>query len=101
MLIDFGAFNVRLANKIRPLGPPLLYYFPPGSWKKKGTVHSNLAQLTDRIATPFPWSEERLRSVGLVEPVGDPTVEPVVAQERVMAQEPVMTPEAVAALNPS
>lgn len=64
VLIDFGAFNVRLANKLRPLAIPILYYFPPGSWKKKGPVHSNLVQLTDRIATPFPWSEERLRSAG-------------------------------------
>ena len=34
VLIDFGAFNLRLAKTLRALGyrRPILYYFPPGAW---------------------------------------------------------------------
>jgi lipid-A-disaccharide synthase len=64
VLIDFGAFNVKVASKLKPRGIPVLYYFPPGSWRKQGKVNPQIARVTDRIATPFPWSEERLRSVG-------------------------------------
>lgn len=76
ILIDFGAFNVKVASRIKPRGIPVLYYFPPGSWRKRGKVNPQIAQVTDRIATPFPWSEERLRSVGAnVEFVGHPLLE--------------------------
>ena len=34
VLVDFGAFNLRLARMIRMLGSrtPMLYYFPPAAW---------------------------------------------------------------------
>ena len=48
----------------KEMGIPVLYYFPPGSWKKHGSPKAQIAQVTDRIATPFPWSEARLRAVG-------------------------------------
>lgn len=63
VLIDFGAFNVRLARKVRPLGIKVLYYFPPGSWKKGGT-YEKLQGLVDDVVTPFPWSAEILRRRG-------------------------------------
>jgi lipid-A-disaccharide synthase len=76
VLIDFGAFNVKVAYKARALGIPVLYYFPPGSWKRAGRVKAEIAAVTDRILTQFPWSEERLRSVGAnAEFVGHPLVE--------------------------
>ena len=42
----------------------ILYYFPPGSWRRilKG---SSLARVTDKVVTPFPWSEEQLRRFGV------------------------------------
>ena len=76
VLIDFGAFNVRLARDCKAMGVPVLYYFPPGSWRKNGRASDELARITDRIATPFPWSAERLRSVGAnVEFVGHPLLD--------------------------
>ncbi|MEP6757381.1 MAG: hypothetical protein ABJA67_17905 [Chthonomonadales bacterium] len=63
ILIDFGAFNIRIATK-KPQGTPVLYYFPPGSWKQHGSLNPQIAQVTDRIATQFPWSAERLKSIG-------------------------------------
>jgi lipid-A-disaccharide synthase len=62
--IDFGAFNVRAAAKMKARGIPVLYYFPPGSWRRGGSAGSGLAAVTDRIATPFPWSANRLNAAG-------------------------------------
>ncbi len=68
VVIDSGGFNVPLArwakqNKICPV----FYYFPPGSWRRSAKVQTgkrNLAEATDRIVTPFPWSETNLRASG-------------------------------------
>jgi lipid-A-disaccharide synthase len=64
ILIDFGVFNVKVAYKCKERGVPVFYYFPPGSWRRKGRVNPEIARVTDHIATPFPWSEERLKGVG-------------------------------------
>ncbi len=63
ILIDFGAFNVRLARQVRPLGSTLMYYFPPGSWHR-GNSYQKLQGLVDAVVTPFPWSAETLRQKG-------------------------------------
>ncbi|MDI9583013.1 MAG: hypothetical protein QM473_02160 [Acidobacteriota bacterium] len=65
VLVDFGAFNVRLAAALRGAGdPPVFYYFPPGSWRQEPRDWSRLAALTDRIATPFARNAEYLRQSG-------------------------------------
>lgn len=63
VLIDFGAFNVRLARRVRPAGMKVLYYFPPGSWRR-GNKYESLQGLVDAVVTPFPWSAETLREQG-------------------------------------
>ena len=68
VLIDAGAFNVPLARWAKKNAIcPVFYYFPPGSWRKSAAVRqgkSNLATVTDRIVTPFPWSEDLLKRGG-------------------------------------
>ncbi|HZO90765.1 MAG TPA: hypothetical protein VFB38_20720 [Chthonomonadaceae bacterium] len=64
VLIDFGAFNVRVARAAKALGLKVLYYFPPGAWRRTGTHGAELGQITDVLATPFPWSAERFRQLG-------------------------------------
>ncbi len=68
VLIDAGAFNVPLAAWIKANAIcPVFYYFPPGSWRRQAGGRkgkSNLAAVTDRIVTPFPWSQELLRQSG-------------------------------------
>lgn len=51
VLVDFGAFNLRLAKSLRMLGyaGPILYFFPPGAWLDKPTQ----AGLVARLATPL------------------------------------------------
>jgi lipid-A-disaccharide synthase len=76
VLIDFGAFNVRLARSIRDeVDCPVLYYFPPRSWSRQAD-YTGLAGLVDRVATPFPWSERRLHEAGIDAAwVGHPVVD--------------------------
>jgi|LSQX01.3.fsa_nt_gb lipid-A-disaccharide synthase len=88
ILVDFGAFNVWLAHRLRRQVPqlPILYYFPPSSWDRSERDRSPLAQLTDAVATPFPWSAELLRHDGVnAHFVGHPVVErvlPATAEQR-------------------
>lgn len=65
VLIDFGAFNVRLARYAKRLGLRVFYYFPPGSWQRYGERGANLREITDQVATPFTWSAERLSRLGV------------------------------------
>ncbi|MGI8924367.1 MAG: lipid-A-disaccharide synthase [Fimbriimonadales bacterium] len=61
--IDFGYMNVRLCRKAKKLGCRVLYFMPPGSWRRdrQGT---DLARVADSIATPFSWSADMLRKAG-------------------------------------
>lgn len=62
ILIDFGFFNLRLAKHVAG-SLKVLYYFPPGSWRKNAT-YPDLAGKVDRVVTPFSWSEASLRDQG-------------------------------------
>ncbi|MCX7599844.1 MAG: hypothetical protein N2512_13385 [Armatimonadetes bacterium] len=78
ILVDFGAFNLRLAARIRRRRPdlPIFYYFPPASWDKRRRYWARLLHLSDYIATPFPWSAAILASQGAtVRWVGHPAVD--------------------------
>jgi lipid-A-disaccharide synthase len=77
VLVDFGAFNVRLAQVIkRGPSPGVLYYFPPRSWSRSARGYEPLARVVDRVATPFPWSADILRAAGIDATwVGHPVVD--------------------------
>jgi len=65
VLVDFGAFNVRLARYLRKTRlSRVFYYFPPGSWRQEPRDWSSLAALTDCIATPFAKNAEHLAASG-------------------------------------
>ena len=64
ILIDFGAVNIHIARWCKAHGFRVFYYFPPGSWRRKGGVNQEMGRITDCVVTPFPWSEKRLRDVG-------------------------------------
>lgn len=76
ILIDFGAFNMQVARWCARRKTPILYYFPPGSWRREGRGGEELARLATFIATPFPWSAQHLASLGArVEFVGHPLLD--------------------------
>ena len=61
--IDFGYVNIRLARHAKAKGWRVLYFVPPGSWRrhKQG---KDLPAVTHRIVTPFSWSAEILQKMG-------------------------------------
>ena len=67
IMVDFGAFCVRLARDLRkfPYHQPIMYYFPPSTWNRSERDRSPLAAVADVVATPFRWSEELLRKDGI------------------------------------
>jgi len=89
VLIDFGYANIRIARYAKQLGLKVLYYFPPGSWRRKGKVGADLKEVADVVAVPFEWSFARYRDAGVnAVYVGHPILERVV---------PAMTRSAFAA----
>ncbi|HVL38527.1 MAG TPA: hypothetical protein VM328_03955, partial [Fimbriimonadaceae bacterium] len=61
--IDFGYANIRLARHAKKHGWKVLYFIPPGSWRRD-RQGKDLPEVTDEIVTPFPWSAEMLQSMG-------------------------------------
>ncbi len=61
--IDFGFFNIRLARYAKRVGWKVLYFVPPGSWRRD-LQGKDLPQITDAIVTPFEWSAQILQAMG-------------------------------------
>jgi len=62
--IDFGFFNIRLARRAKEAGWRVLYFIPPGSWRRD-RQGLDLKEVADVVVTPFPWSEEILTKNGV------------------------------------
>lgn len=76
VLCDWGGFNCRQLNFFNKACVPILYYFPPRSWQRTGTVGLQFASKVRRVATPFEWSAARLAGVGCqADWVGHPLLE--------------------------
>lgn len=63
--IDFGAFNIRLGQIAYSRGIPVVYYFPPSSWRRKPRNAPKLLACGGKVITPFPWSAEILSAQGV------------------------------------
>ncbi len=61
--IDYGYLNIKLCRQARARGWRVVYFIPPGSWRrtKQG---ADLPGLTDAIITPFSWSATMLQEMG-------------------------------------
>lgn len=66
VLVDFGAFNLRLARSLRRLGyrKPILYFFPPGAWLDRPKQARSVARFTSPL-TPFAHQRDFYRAAGL------------------------------------
>ncbi|MCL5103947.1 MAG: lipid-A-disaccharide synthase [Armatimonadetes bacterium] len=74
--IDFGAFNIRLAQIAHRNGIPVVYYMPPSSWRKRPKNAEKLRACGGKVITPFPWSAEILGSQGInAKFVGHPLID--------------------------
>jgi lipid-A-disaccharide synthase len=83
VLVDFGAFNLRLARILRTLGftKPIVYYAPPSAWLDSAKSARAVATTCDPL-TIFAHQAEFYRSLGLpIGYVGHPLVSTMNARE--------------------
>ena len=82
VFIDFGAFNLRLAQAARRVGvtTPMMYYFPPAAWLDDAKRAHIVAQTTDAL-TAFTHQRDFYRGLNLpIGYVGHPLVSTVLAR---------------------
>ncbi len=76
VLIDFGAFNVRLADRLKELQIPMIYYFPPSAWSENIEKAARVGALVTKVAATFPLSAEVYSKAGVdVQFVGHPLLD--------------------------
>ena len=66
VLVDFGAFNLRLARQLRRTGyrGPIVYYIPPGAWLDRTKAAHMVAQATTPV-TVFTHQRDFYARLGL------------------------------------
>ncbi len=66
VLVDFGAYNLRLAKTLRAFGyrRPVLYFFPPGAWLDRASQAAAVARTAVPLV-PFAHQRDFYRSLGL------------------------------------
>ncbi len=58
ILIDYPGFNMRLAERIKPLGIPIVYYITPQVWAwNKKRVHK-IRALVDKVLVILPFEQK-------------------------------------------
>ncbi|MDR3690370.1 MAG: hypothetical protein P4L46_13395 [Fimbriimonas sp.] len=62
--IDFGYANIRLARHAKKCGWKVLYFVPPGSWRRD-RQGGDLVSVSDAVSTPFSWSADILKAKGV------------------------------------
>ena len=62
--VDYPGFNLRVTEKARDLGIPVLYYIAPQVWAWKPGRAARLARSAARVAVILPFEEEIFRREG-------------------------------------
>ena len=65
LLVDYPGFNLRLAQRVKPLGIPILYYISPQVWAwGKGRL-AEIRELINRMLVILPFEEKFYRDNGV------------------------------------
>ena len=76
VVIDFPDFNFRLAESVKRLGIPVIYYVSPQIWAWRRTRMRTMKRIADRVLVIFPFEENIYKDAGVpVEFVGHPLVD--------------------------
>jgi lipid-A-disaccharide synthase len=74
--VDFPDFNFRLAQRMRKLGVPVVYYISPQLWAWRPGRLKTMRRIADRVLVIFPFEEEIYRRAGVpVQWVGHPLLD--------------------------
>ena len=76
VLVDYPGFNLALAEFVKPLKVPVLYYIAPKVWAwREGRIRT-MKRVIDRMAVIFPFEEAYFRERGIrADYVGNPNAE--------------------------
>ena len=76
LLVDYGGFNLRLAQRLRARGIPVVYYVSPQVWAwRRGRIET-IRRTVTRLLVIFPFEEALYREAGVpVRFVGHPLVD--------------------------
>jgi len=78
ILIDFPDFNLRLGQRVRDAGVPVVYYVSPQVWAWREGRLKQLRRFVNKMLVILPFEEEIYRKAGVdVEFVGHPLVDMV------------------------
>jgi lipid-A-disaccharide synthase len=74
--LDFPDFNFRLAQTVRRMGVPVVYYISPQLWAWRPGRMKTMKRIADRVLVIFQFEEEIYRQAGVpVEWVGHPLLD--------------------------
>lgn len=58
LLVDYPGFNLRLAERIKPLGIPIVYYISPQVWAWHASRIEQIKRLVDKMILILPFEQE-------------------------------------------
>ncbi len=74
--IDYSGFNLRLAQSVKRLGIPVIYYVSPQVWAWRSGRLKTIRATADQMLVIFPFEEAIYREAGVpVEFVGHPLID--------------------------
>ncbi|HPG67126.1 MAG TPA: lipid-A-disaccharide synthase [Candidatus Hydrogenedentes bacterium] len=65
VLIDYPGFNIRMGEKVKELGIPVVYYISPQVWAWKQKRIHTIARFVSRMLVILPFEEELYRQIGV------------------------------------
>jgi lipid-A-disaccharide synthase len=78
LLLDYPGFNLRLAQALKPLGIPIVYYISPQVWAWKKSRVWTIKRLADRVLCVLPFEQAFYRQYGMdVDFVGHPLLDEI------------------------
>ncbi len=78
LLMDYPDFNLRLAQALKPLGIPIVYYISPQVWAWRKSRVRTIKKLVDKMLCVLPFEKEFYRQHAVdVEFVGHPLIDEI------------------------
>ena len=65
MTIDYPGFNIRLAQRAKAIGIPVIHYISPQVWAWKKRRIYTIAKAVDKMLVIFPFEERMYREIGV------------------------------------
>ncbi|MCQ2754356.1 MAG: lipid-A-disaccharide synthase [bacterium] len=65
LLVDYGAFNLRVAKKLANSGIKVVHYIPPQVWASRKWRINKIKKYVDKVLCIFPFEVDMYKSVGI------------------------------------